>query len=224
MFPEVARAMDDPDGMTENDWKNMNNILVRALSADPWINLNSQTLPFIGGLWGITAYPKAKEWLASQGKTPEEIEKMPVSQAVGLWSVYRFECLRDEYMKIVQLPYWQQKEYNMDYLWNEFEVMTPLDAMVRMLFPAVNACYPTLCRAKANVDVLRIVEAIRLYAAENDGRLPDSLDAIKSVPIPPIDPFTGKPYAYRIENGRGVIEYNPGYGVSRTVIKMTNDK
>ena len=221
MFPELARAMDDPDGMTENDWKEFNRVLLKAISS--FENDKFVATSLIASGWGITAYPKAKQWLASQGKTPEEIENMPVAQAIGLWSVYRYEIVRDEHLKIVRLPFWQKEKFNYDKLWNEFEVATPLDAVVRMLFPALSAYHHTICRSQAGGDVLRIVEAIRLYAAENDGKLPETLDAILSVPIPPVDPFTGKPYTYRIENGRAVIEYNPGYCICRTVVTV-NDK
>ena len=53
-------------------------------------------------------------------------------------------------------------------------------------------------RADAMLDrkvaMLRVVEALRLHAGVA-GRLPDSLDQVKVVPIP-IDPFTGKPFHY----------------------------
>ena len=229
VFPEVARAMDDPESMTENDWKNMNNDLVKqlsflvqsysSLSAD--YGLPFEMLPFLNGLWGIAAYPKAKEWLASQGKTVEEIEAMPVAKVIGLWSIDRFEIFRDEYRKTVSLPSWQKRKFNADERWDEFETITPLDAMVRRLFPAMSSFHQAISRLEASGDVLRIVEAVRLYAAENDGRLPETLDAIESVPIPPVDPFTGKPYTYRIENGRGVVEFDPGYGnIRRTEIQF----
>ncbi|MCL2304430.1 MAG: hypothetical protein FWC43_03710 [Planctomycetaceae bacterium] len=229
-FPEVARAMDDPDSLTENDWKELHRSLIQAIplicdDAYPIVETGGPMATLFAGGWGITAYPKAKQWLASQGKTPEEIENMSVSQAVGLWSIHRFEIARDNYLKIVSLPFWQSKEkYATDRYWDEFESVTPLDAIVRLLFPAEAYYHSAICRLEASGDVLRIVEAIRYYAAENDGKLPPTLDAIQSVPIPQTDPFTGKPYVYRIENGRAVVEYDPGYGIYRTVIEMRNEK
>jgi hypothetical protein len=43
--------------------------------------------------------------------------------------------------------------------------------------------------------VLRVVEAVRLYAAANEARMPPSLDAVRIVPIP-LDPLTGEPFEY----------------------------
>lgn len=48
-------------------------------------------------------------------------------------------------------------------------------------------------------DALRIVEAIRAFAAANGGTLPSALDEIKEVPVP-LDSFTGKPFDYSVTN------------------------
>jgi hypothetical protein len=46
---------------------------------------------------------------------------------------------------------------------------------------------------------LRVIEAIRLYAFQNGGALPTSLDARK-LPLP-ADPVTGKPFDYSVKDG-----------------------
>jgi hypothetical protein len=50
------------------------------------------------------------------------------------------------------------------------------------------------------IDALRVVEAIRNYAAGHNSRLPESLDKITEVPVPN-DPFTGKPFHYEVKDG-----------------------
>ena len=47
------------------------------------------------------------------------------------------------------------------------------------------------------VAMLRVVEALRLHAGST-GRLPDSLDQVKVVPIP-IDPLSGKVFEYELK-------------------------
>jgi hypothetical protein len=49
-------------------------------------------------------------------------------------------------------------------------------------------------RLKQRIDLLRHVEALRMYAAEHGGKFPAKL-ALLSVPLPD-DPFTGKPFPY----------------------------
>ena len=50
---------------------------------------------------------------------------------------------------------------------------------------------------------MRHVEALRLYAAEHDGKLPAKLSDI-SVPLP-IDPVTGKPFVYAVDGATAHI-------------------
>jgi hypothetical protein len=53
------------------------------------------------------------------------------------------------------------------------------------------------------VAALRVVEALRLHTGES-GRLPDSLDEVKVVPIP-IDPFSGKAFSYQLEGDTATL-------------------
>ncbi len=49
-----------------------------------------------------------------------------------------------------------------------------------------------------------MIEALRMHAAAT-GSLPNSLDEIKSVPVPN-NPVTGKPYVYRMEGETAVLD------------------
>ena len=55
----------------------------------------------------------------------------------------------------------------------------------------------TQARLEQQIALLRHIEALRLYAAEHDGKLPAKLSDI-SVPLP-IDPVTGKLFVYSVE-------------------------
>jgi hypothetical protein len=52
---------------------------------------------------------------------------------------------------------------------------------------------------------LMVLEAIRMHAWENGGRLPASLDEIAVVPVPD-NPATGEPFPYRLENDTAVLD------------------
>jgi hypothetical protein len=56
------------------------------------------------------------------------------------------------------------------------------------------------------IALLRQVEALRLYAAEYDGKLPAQLADI-TVPLP-VDPVTGKPLTYTLEGTAAHISGN----------------
>ncbi|HEV8060289.1 MAG TPA: hypothetical protein VGP68_10470, partial [Gemmataceae bacterium] len=55
------------------------------------------------------------------------------------------------------------------------------------------------------VNALRCVEAVRAYAATNDGKLPPNLAAIKDVKVP-VDPLTGTPFEYTVTEKTAVLK------------------
>ena len=57
----------------------------------------------------------------------------------------------------------------------------------------------------------RIIEALRMYAAAHEGRLPRKLNDL-TVPVP-IDPVTGQPFTYALRDDTAVIEGPPLPGV-----------
>jgi tetratricopeptide (TPR) repeat protein len=61
--------------------------------------------------------------------------------------------------------------------------------------PAHKKVRLTMNRLDQHVAVLQCVEALRLYAGAHDGKLPDSLNAIKEIAIPD-DPVTKKAFVY----------------------------
>ncbi len=59
---------------------------------------------------------------------------------------------------------------------------------------------------------LRVIESLRMYAAEHGGGLPKKLDEITAVPVPP-NPATGKPFVYRLDGPTAVLELPPSDGL-----------
>ena len=67
--------------------------------------------------------------------------------------------------------------------------------LASLLLPATSAAKHAETRNDWNIAMLRIFEAMRLYAATHDGQWPDRLSDITEVPIP-VNPFDGKPFLY----------------------------
>jgi len=63
------------------------------------------------------------------------------------------------------------------------------------LLPALIKVQSAQTRLERKIAALRVIEALRLHAAANDGRLPDKLTDVTLVPVPD-DPGTGKPFGY----------------------------
>jgi hypothetical protein len=62
----------------------------------------------------------------------------------------------------------------------------------------------TETRMQRDIALYRIIEALRFYAVKHDKKLPERLEDIKDLPIP-VNPFTDKPFAYRLDKGTAVM-------------------
>ena len=65
-------------------------------------------------------------------------------------------------------------------------------------------------RGERAIAVMRQVEALRMYAAENGGKFPARLEDL-TVPVP-IDPIHGKPFVYKIEGDAAVLRASSPVG------------
>ncbi len=155
----------------------------------------------------IRGYPLAKRALIADGMAREKVEAMPVPQVVLLHSVRQYEFLRDDFFKWFSVPYpravqgiiaadRQQHEANLGP-----ETSIPI---AQLLLPATAAVHAADARTQRNIEVMRTLEAIRMFAAEHDGRLPDALSEL-DVPLPH-DPVTGQPFVYTRQAAHAVLE------------------
>lgn len=147
--------------------------------------------------------------LAAQVKDPEQvraargrlieaggdealIRKFPPLQVVLLDEKRAYEVQRDESMKLLALAPWQ-----IDALAGSEKLEPGGDGLFMDLLPHVLSDRRTQARLEQRIALLRYVEALRLYAADHDGKLPETLAQV-AVPLP-TDPFTGKPFVYKVE-------------------------
>jgi hypothetical protein len=81
------------------------------------------------------------------------------------------------------------------------------DKLTRQMMFAVEKVKIAHLRLEQRIGLLRAVEAIRLDAAKNGGKLPVSLTDV-SVPLS-VDGGTGKPFAYKLDGMTATIEGRP---------------
>ena len=131
---------------------------------------------------------------------------MPAHQVLAHYLIDLHVELCDEGGKWYPLPYWQSRQALLDL--DEQHKRNAEDQGLRF----VTAFIPALHRARlqfANADrrlaAIQCVEALRAYAAANNGRLPASLADVKGMPIP-LDPVTGEPFIYRLENNTLILD------------------
>ncbi|MFA5864250.1 MAG: hypothetical protein WC975_06140 [Phycisphaerae bacterium] len=157
-------------------------------------------------------YPNAKRYLIEQGKSSQQVEAMPALQAVLIYYVRTYENARDDIFKWFNVPYWQgrdgvgQEEQQIDKLIkqvpnNKFLVLAR--SFGRFYFIATNL--------DRHIAALRCIEAVRLFAAAHNNKLPNSLNDITEVPIPN-DPMSGKQFVYTVSGSKAILESSPPPG------------
>jgi hypothetical protein len=145
---------------------------------------------------------------------PEErVNRFPADQVILLDERREHEVRRDEIMKLMNLPTWQ-----IDKLAAQAKPAKE-PALFDLFVPAVLKVRHAQGRLEQRIALLRHVEGLRMYAAAHDGRLPAKL---ADVPVPlPDDPFTGKPFEYKVDGATAHLrgspprgeKKNPGYNI-----------
>jgi hypothetical protein len=165
-------------------------------------------------LIGMTmkGYPEAKQYLLAQGVSSEVVEAMPRLQVVLIFALAEYDRLFDDMIKWQGFPWWQagpgleKAERGVKEDRNKAAELGRIP-VASMLLPAMQRVFFAVTRVQRQLSALRCVEAIRLYAAGHDGKLPAALSDITEVPVP-IDPVTGKNFEYKTEEGKATL-YGP---------------
>ena len=99
--------------------------------------------------------------------------------------------------------------------------------IVSVLMPAIQSVRAAQVRLERDIAALRIIEALRMHAADHDGTLPKSLDGITGVPVP-LNPATSKPFYYKLNGSTAILDLPPSDGIQsgnrRYEIQIAGDK
>jgi hypothetical protein len=155
-------------------------------------------------------YPNAKQALLDRGMAAKKVDAMPAAQVIFVDMVTSFEDHRDSLFEWMFVPYADGIDR---LLAEQAEIMegqqrNPARLLEKLLVPAVAAASAANTRLDREFALLRIVEALRIYGASHNGRLPEKLSDVTEVPIPD-DPITGKPFEYQLQDGTATITLTP---------------
>src|SRR5262249_23613463 len=139
------------------------------------------------------------------GLPEERVQRFPADQVILLDERREYEVRRDEVMKMTRLPVWQAEA-----LAARTATKKPPAIFADALVQGTDAVRRARGRLEQRIALLRHVEALRLHAAEHDGKLPAKLSEI-SVPLPN-DPFTGKPFRYEVSGATVHLRGSPPSG------------
>jgi hypothetical protein len=151
----------------------------------------------------LSRHDLARQALVDAGRPRDTVEAMPPVQVALLHALLEYDAMIDDLLVGQGRPPWElsdrvlqvTRRYRADRGNNPAAAAIPLAGL---LLPAVQKITAARVRLERKVALLRTIEAIRFYAATHGGKLPVSLHAIKEVPVP-LDPATGRDFAYRLD-------------------------
>jgi hypothetical protein len=107
----------------------------------------------------------------------------------------------DDFLKWTNVPAWQLPADV-----SKKRRVGPFAELLPHYFKVVLAKF----RTQQHAAMLCVAEGVRAHAADNGGKLPETLGAVK-VPLP-ADPVTGKPFLYELKGGTATIRGTPPPG------------
>src|SRR5262249_39426248 len=132
----------------------------------------------------------ARNRLVELGLAEALVKSFPPTQVILLDEERELQTRFDDVAKIVSFPSWQFQP-----LYEKASERRKEPTLLADLFlPSQQAASNAATRLQQRIALLRVVEALRMYAAEHKGSLPAQLADV-SVPLP-VDPVTGKPFLY----------------------------
>jgi hypothetical protein len=160
--------------------------------------------------------------LALAGSAEKLVEKLPPLQVILLDARREYESRRDDELKLLGLA-----PFEIDALGvKKAEGCEPFADLV----PRIAEARRAQARVEQRIGLLRHVEALRMYAADHEGKLPATLADLK-LPLP-TDPFTGKPFAYKLDGGTATLtaggpkgeEQNPAFNRRYEIIVRKDER
>jgi hypothetical protein len=134
----------------------------------------------------------------------QRVMAMSEDEVIARALVSQYREMRDNLVKLSYLP-WRDARPRIKEAEQPFESRKPGALAVLAEFaPHLLASRDAQIRLDRRVAALRVVEAIRLYAASHDGKLPEGLNQVTEVPVPE-DPATGNPLYYRRDGAAAVL-------------------
>jgi hypothetical protein len=161
----------------------------------------------------LRGYTQAKRDLIAAGYDAAKIERMPVGQVIAVDEAYLCRYIAQEMRKWTLVPYaegWRRmNEVNRQLIRDHYlgpglnsrEVL-PINSF---LLPAIPAAMDASIRRDVSMAADRVIEAIRMHAAQNGGKLPQALSEITVVPVP-VHPRFGTPFPYKLAGDTATLE------------------
>lgn len=161
----------------------------------------------------LRGYTRAKQELIASGYERSKIEAMPVGQMLAIHEAALCHEIPDEIRKwtLVSISEGARRTHAAENQLIREHAFGPIARsretlpILSLLLPASPSAYDAMIRREVSVAADRVIEALRMQAAHDGGKLPASLAEITVVPVPN-NPRTGQPFPYRLDGNRATLE------------------
>ena len=221
MFPILENV--ESEDHSPDEWARVVNKSVFELTQQS--ESDSYLLKFAPVAYGVLAYSEDKQQLIAEGMDKATIEGMPVAKVLLVRANRDYRRLADQVESLAYLPLpiaikrSRQVEEALEIAQSSSRPGFGT-VMATMTLPAAQQIIHARARTERNIDVLRVIEALRAHAAVH-GKLPNTLEEIDLVEVPN-NSATGKPFIYRLEGETAVLDlprsdgpvYSPRYKIT----------
>lgn len=213
VFPELARADNVSGEASRIDFENFVNRFEKLAvdstnTSGPEYQLRKRLIEMLSD---EAAMNDVRTFLETEGGfSKEAIAKMAPTQAVMIRERILYTRLRDG-MFIHSFLRFDQAQAGFDAWGDKYRQLQKEGKglpLVALLLPGLDQACGVRTRLQRRIEQLRIIEALRAYAAAHDGKLPNSLSDL-SLPISE-NPADGKPFAYAHKNNEATLRTNDG--------------
>ena len=219
--PDLLR---NPDTMSSDDLREILQMIYGFVKPDmPDSQDDMAQYNRVNAIVATLLWPDAKNRLKQRGLNDDEIAQLSVYQVVV---PYIMESIQKEYDAIrcydhvnrltatepeqaMRVKTSFPNEYHDRKTHESFQVM---DVIMAMTHIGIEMAENMENRFAAMDDSLVIIEALRWYAAEHNGKLPEKLDEIQMAIIPNICRTTGEPFQYRLDGDVAELYVEDMYG------------
>jgi hypothetical protein len=173
--------------------------------------------------------PAARKFVArTRGLSAQHVAAMPPAQVLLLYMMGTYQEDRDDLYRATYLPYAESFPL-LEAAGKRLSAAPASEGhlLSRVLLPGGLRVVSAAARLERNLAALRVVEALRMYAAAHGGQWPERLKDVTEVPVPD-DPGTGRPFAYHREGDTAMLvsqvpgDPSPNNGVRYRVTTRKN--
>lgn len=196
----------DRQSLSADEWRKRYDDLVAAVAVidSQYEFSEAPQLRIVGR--AVQGYARAKRWLVYRGRSAEAVERMPVAQVVVLYTLGIYDDLTDQVFKWANLPYPLVYTKMVETEQSVGKTMSDeIFPLTGILLSGVSNVKRAQIRTERSLDLQRTLEALRIYAAAHDGKLPRRLADISQAPVPN-DPWFDVPFDYQLSGDTATLK------------------